>query len=73
MMPRGIRRPFAGHLGHLKRDPTITSKVYAGLVKISHPMAVADLNDLVAKGIIRKVGKTRGAYYELAEEFNNII
>jgi ATP-dependent DNA helicase RecG len=60
-------------LGHLKENPTITSKAYAEMVKVSHPMAVADLNDLVAKGIIRKVGKTRGAYYEPAEEVNNII
>ncbi len=56
---------------HLEDNPTITSKAYAGKVKISHPVAVADLNDLVTRGLLRKVGKTRGAYYELADGLNN--
>ena len=58
-------------LAHLEDNPTITSKAYSGMVGVSNPVAVADLNDLVARGIFRKVGKTRGAYYELADGLNN--
>ena len=63
----GLNRRQGHALAHLEKNPTISSKTYAGLVKVSHPVAVADLNDLVARGILRKVGKTRGAYYELEE------
>ena len=56
---------------YLEDNPAITSRTYSGLVGVSNPVAVADMNDLVARGILRKVGKTRGAYYELAEGPNN--
>jgi len=31
---------------------------------VSSPTAIADLNELVKQGKLRKVGKFRGAYYE---------
>lgn len=50
-------------ISYLEKNPLINSKTYAKLTGISHPVAVSDLNDLTKKGILRKVGKTRGAYY----------
>ncbi len=55
-------------LSYLEKNPSISSKTYAKLNSVSHPMAVADLNRLCAMGAIRKVGKTRGAYYVMAKK-----
>ncbi len=63
----GLNKRQLRAIEHLEENPSITSKTYRGLVGVSNPMAVADLNDLVARGMLRKVGKTRGAYYELAD------
>lgn len=41
----------------------MTSKTYGKMTSVSNPTAVADLNDLVNKGILKKEGKTRGTYY----------
>jgi len=38
---------------------------YARLVEISKPTAVTNLNELIKQGKIKKIGKFRGAYYEL--------
>jgi ATP-dependent DNA helicase RecG len=54
----------AAALEHLEEFPKITAKDYGAMFAVSNPVAVADLNDLVKRGILRKVGKTRGAYYE---------
>lgn len=67
----GLNQRQVNALEYLEDNPTITSKTYSGMVGVSNPVAVADLNDLVARGIFRKVGKTRGAYYELADGLNN--
>ncbi|MFH0955062.1 MAG: ATP-binding protein [Candidatus Micrarchaeota archaeon] len=50
-------------LSYLEKNPAINSKTYAKLSGVSHPIAVSDLNRLVKKGIIKKIGKTRGTYY----------
>lgn len=52
-------------LTYLQRNKTIKAKQYAKLAGISKPTAVTDLNELIKQGKIRKVGKFRGAYYEL--------
>jgi len=55
----------------LEKNPSLTSKTYSKMAGVSHPIAVADLNDLIAKGLLKKFGKTRGAYYVKAKELNN--
>jgi len=50
-------------LAYLEKNPSITSKTYEKMIGISHPVAVADLNNLVTKKILKRIGKTRGAYY----------
>jgi ATP-dependent DNA helicase RecG len=50
-------------LAYLEKNPSITSATHQKQNKISHPVAVADLNALVSKGLLRKIGRTRGAYY----------
>jgi len=45
----------------------ITTKEYARLNKVSIPTAIADLNILLNAGLIKRVGRTRGAYYVLNE------
>ena len=67
MDDEGLNDRQAGALEHLEEDPRITAKAYEAMFGVSNPIAVADLNDLVKRGILRKVGKTRGAYYELAD------
>jgi len=52
-------------LVYLQRNKTIKASQYAKLVGISKPTAVSDLNELIKQGKIRKIGKFRGAYYEL--------
>lgn len=50
-------------ISYMEKNPSINSKTYAKLTGVSHPIAVADLNDLVKKEVLKKIGKTRGAYY----------
>lgn len=50
-------------LAYLEKNPSINTKTYAKQVGLSLPTAVSDLNDLVAKGLIKRIGKTRGAYF----------
>ena len=66
----GLNERQVRALEHIEEDPTITAKAYEAMFGVSNPVAVADLNDLVKRGVLRKVGKTRGAYYELAESPN---
>ncbi len=54
-------------VSYLEKNPSITSKVYCGLNSISNPVGVADLNDMVHKGILKRIGKTKGAYYVRAD------
>ncbi len=53
-------------IAYLEKYPSIKAKTYRKITKISHPMAVADLNMMISLGLIKKVGKTRGAYYVLS-------
>ena len=43
------------------------AKAYAKITGISLVTAVRDLNELVNQGRIKKIGKYRGAFYELEE------
>jgi ATP-dependent DNA helicase RecG len=52
-------------LDYLKKNKSIKSKTYAELNRISLPMAIIDLNELVQFNYVSKVGKYRGAYYVL--------
>ena len=56
-------------LAYLEKNPAITSKKYAKIANIpSPPVAIADLNKLVHLGVIKRIGKTRGAYYILNQQ-----
>ena len=50
-------------IAYLGNNPLITSNKYMELNAISQPLAVAELNALCSKGLLKKVGKTRGSYY----------
>jgi len=50
-------------VSYLDKNPSLKSKTYEKMAGVSNPVAVADLNDLAAKGLVKKIGKTRGAYY----------
>ena len=50
---------------YLSKNHSITSKKLAELKEVSKPTAVKMLNHLVKKGLLKRHGKTRGAYYSL--------
>lgn len=52
-------------LEYLKEKYKIKSEEYSKIFGISVPTAINDLNELIKQGKIRKIGKFRGAYYEL--------
>ena len=52
-------------LAYLQKNKTVKTAEYAKLVGISQPTAVTDLKELIKQGKIRKIGRFRGAYYEL--------
>lgn len=52
-------------LAYLQRNRALKAEQYAKIAGVSKPTAVKDLNELIKQGKIRKVGKFRGAYYEL--------
>lgn len=54
-------------LAYLEKNPSINTKTYAKLSSTTVTTAIADLKQLVKKGLLRKVGKTRGAYYCLSQ------
>ena len=58
-------------ISYLEKNPSLTSKTYEKMVGVSHPVAVSDLNDLKAKGLMKRIGRTRGAYYVLVNEKTN--
>lgn len=55
-------------LVYAKAHGKITSKDLKKLTGMSSPTTVADLNELVKQGKLVKVGKYRGAYYEVVKE-----
>lgn len=52
-------------LAFLEKHKSLKTQQYAKLVGVSQPTASYDLNELIKQGRIRRVGKFRGAYYEL--------
>jgi len=50
-------------LAYLEKNHSLASKAYGKMVAVSHPIAVSDLNDLIKRGLLRRIGRTRGAYY----------
>lgn len=52
-------------LAYLEKNHSITTTTLKKLTGVSNPAAVADLNKLTLKGLVKKIGKTRGAYYTL--------
>ena len=53
-------------IAYLGKNKILKSDVYAKITGISHVTAVNDLNELVKQGRLKKVGKFRGAHYELS-------
>ena len=45
----------------------ITSKIYREINHVGRVMALAELNDLVIKGVLRIVGKGRSTKYVLSD------
>lgn len=64
-LPEFISQRQKQALAYLQRNKAIKAGQYAQLVGVSKPTAIADLNELIKQGKIRKVGTFRGAYYEL--------
>lgn len=54
-------------IAYLQKYPMLKTAHYAKMTGVSQPTAVKDLNELVKQGKLTKVGKFRGAYYELAK------
>ncbi|MFA6048629.1 MAG: ATP-binding protein [Candidatus Micrarchaeia archaeon] len=52
-------------LAYLQKNAQMKAAQYAKFVGVSVPTAINDLNELAKQGKIRRVGKFRGAYYEL--------
>ncbi|MCL5099826.1 MAG: putative DNA binding domain-containing protein [Candidatus Marsarchaeota archaeon] len=52
-------------LTFLKANKSLKLKAYAELVGVSQPTATKDLNELITHGLVRRIGKFRGAYYVL--------
>lgn len=55
-------------LEYLRQKGKIKSQDYALMNKISVPTAVKDLSELQKEGLVKKIGKYKGAYYVLNEE-----
>ena len=55
-------------LDYLEQKSKIKSKEYALINKVTVPTAVKDLSELMRKGLVKKIGKYKGAYYVLNEE-----
>jgi ATP-dependent DNA helicase RecG len=56
-------------LAYLEKHKTIKADEYAKMTGVSRVTAIRDLNELLKQGRIRKVGKYRGAYYEIERNF----
>lgn len=52
-------------LAYLHKNKSIKAKQYAKLVGVSGPTAIKDISELIKQGKVKKIGKYRGAYYEL--------
>jgi len=54
-------------IAYLQNKPYIKTAEYAKMTSVSQPTAIKDLTELVKQGKIRKIGRYRGAYYELVK------
>jgi ATP-dependent DNA helicase RecG len=52
-------------IAYLKQNKYIKLKDYAKLVGISNATALKDIDELIRQGEVKRVGRFRGAYYEL--------
>lgn len=50
-------------LAYLEKHETLTAPAYAKLIGYSHPTAIRYLNDLVAQGILKRLGSYRSSRY----------
>ena len=50
------------------KEIKITTVEYAGQNGMSLPTAIADINEMVREGLLKRVGRTRGAFYVINEE-----
>lgn len=55
-------------VGHIKGMGRITNSEYQELTGVIRKTAARDLDDLVEKGILERMGEKRGSYYILAEK-----
>ena len=63
-----INKRQAEALSFLRANKSFNARDYAKLVGISQPTAIKDLNELIAQGLVRRIGKFRGAYYVLGDQ-----
>lgn len=54
-------------LEYLRSHKEIKSERYSEMFGISIPTAVKDLNEMIVKGLVEKVGEFKGAYYKIIE------
>ena len=66
----GLNEKQGKAVEHLKLHGKITTREYQGLTGISKTPAIKELNDLLSKGIITRIGKGRITYYILQESFS---
>ncbi|MBI5035868.1 putative DNA binding domain-containing protein [Candidatus Micrarchaeota archaeon] len=57
---------------YLQKRSVISAPQLAKIAEISHPTAIRDLNDLVAQGVLDKVGRYRSSKYILGKKDKNI-
>lgn len=50
---------------HLKQKERITNSIYQKLTSVIRKTAARDLDDLVEKGVLERLGEKRGIYYVL--------
>jgi ATP-dependent DNA helicase RecG len=60
-----VRQQKALH--YLQKNKSITSQTYATITGVSRVTAIKDIQDMIHKKVVRKVGTTRSAYYVLAQ------
>lgn len=65
-IPPGLIRRQAYLLVYLERHSSITRPIYQVLAGIAHTTARRDLHELVAAGLIVRLGSTRSARYAIA-------
>ncbi len=62
----GINERQAKAVAQVKKDGRIANAEYRDLVGVTRKTAARDLDDLVEKGVLKRVGEKRGSHYVLA-------